>query len=75
MSQRAASPARRRTQVDRRRRRRIAFALWAVAAASGVLDFLVYVDAIDIMSPGVANFVLGGPMVVLAVAGAIVYGS
>ena len=46
-----------------------------VATIAGVLDFLVYVGVLDIMSASLATVVLGGPMVVGALAGAVVYGT
>lgn len=49
--------------------------MWGLAAVMGALDFLVYVDALQWMSASAATFLLGGPMVLLALGGAIVYGT
>ena len=59
----------------RRGRHRVAFVLWSVAAVFAVLDLLVYTDALGFMSPAVATFGLGGPMVMLVLVGAVVYGT
>ncbi|MBI2708873.1 MAG: hypothetical protein HYX34_04175 [Actinobacteria bacterium] len=70
-----AAAARRRRAPDPRRRHATAYAMWAVAGVLGVLDFLVYTNVVAFMSASVATLALGGPMVGLAVAGALVYGS
>ena len=69
-----ARAAQRQDDPHRQARHRVAYAVWAVAVALAVVDFLVYIGLIRWMAPGTATLVLGGPMVLLALAGAILYG-
>lgn len=48
--------------------------MWAVAAILAIFDFLAYVGTVTLMSTDVATVLLGGPMVFLALGGAVVYG-
>lgn len=72
---RGSAAAARRGHLSPAHRHLLAYLLWVVATIAGVLDFLVYVGVLDIMSASLATVVLGGPMVVGALAGAVVYGT
>lgn len=66
--------AARREAPSARRRHIAAVVLWVVAAGFAIADFLEYIGAVQWLAADVAVIVLGGPMVILALAGAIVYG-
>lgn len=53
----------------------IAFALWGAAAALGAVDLLAYVGALHVSSQAAATVLFGGPALILALAGAMVYGA
>lgn len=66
--------ARGQNEAARRRRHRTAYALWTLAAILAAVDFLEYTGVVALMSTDAATVLLGGPMVLLALAGAVVYG-
>lgn len=60
----------------RRRRHRIAYVMYAVAAVMAVAHVFEHGGAFNLMSPGLEDILIGWPMAaVLALVGAIVYGT
>lgn len=67
--------ARGENEADRRRRHRIAYLLWIPAAILGAVDLLDYTGLVAPVSRDAAIVLLGAPAVLLALVGAIVYGT
>ena len=53
----------------------MAWAAWCVAALLGLVELLVYTEAVSWMSPSVGVVLLGGSAIALTLTGAIVYGT
>jgi hypothetical protein len=59
----------------RRRRHAIAYTLYAVAAVMAIAHFFEHADTFNVMSPALADLLIGWPMAgLLAFIGAIIYG-
>lgn len=68
--------AARRDVRDRRRRHTIAFALYALAAVIAIGHFFEHAGTLNLMALSLEDIFIGWPMAgVLAVTGAIVYGT
>lgn len=58
-----------------RRRHAAAYLLWGLAGVLAIVDFLEYTGTVRLMSTDLANLLLGLPAAMLAIGGAIVYGT
>ncbi len=71
-----ASATLRRGYAHKRRRHITAASMWAVAGVMAITHGIEHAGALRIMSPGLEDLLIGWPMaVVLALAGAFVYGT